>query len=62
MTLDDLFVTTDDKYRICSECGERKHVSEFYKDGKRNGLIRYRRDCKNCYRKKRIRERRYKRR
>lgn len=35
--------------RQCSCCGEMKPVSEFYKDGVRNGKIRYRRDCKKCY-------------
>ena len=50
-----------DTHRVCGTCGELKPVSEFYKDGKdRNGNVRYRRDCKDCYKKTRIMEERLK--
>lgn len=48
-------------HRVCGICGKLKPVSEFYKDGKdRNGNTRYRRDCKECYKKTRIVEERMK--
>lgn len=44
-----------DTERVCGTCGLLKPVSEFYKDGKySNGKIRYRRDCKECYKKARL--------
>lgn len=44
-------------HRICGTCGELKPLQDFYKDGKdRKGNIRYRRDCKECYKKVRIME------
>lgn len=47
--------------RVCGTCGELKPVSEFYKDGKDSyGKPRYRRDCKDCYKKQRIEEARRK--
>ena len=50
-----------DTHRVCGCCGELKPVQEFYKDGKdKNGKIRYRRDCKECYKKTRIMEERMK--
>ena len=50
-----------DTHRVCGSCGELKPVQEFYKDGKdRNGKVRYRRDCKACYKKTRIMEERMK--
>ena len=50
-----------DTHRVCGTCGELKPVSEFYRDGKdRNGNVRYRRDCKDCYKKTRIMEERLK--
>lgn len=50
-----------DTHRVCGTCGELKPVSEFYKDGKdRKGNIRYRRDCKACYKHTRILEERMK--
>ena len=50
-----------DTHRVCGCCGELKPVTEFYKDGKdRKGNIRYRRDCKSCYKKTRIMEERMK--
>ena len=46
-----------DTHRVCGTCGELKPVSAFYKDGKyHNGNIRYRRDCRECYKKTRIQE------
>lgn len=43
-----------DTHRVCGTCGKVKPVSEFYKDGKLNGKIRYRRDCKECYKNQRV--------
>lgn len=44
-------------HRICGTCGELKPLQDFYKDGKdRKGNVRYRRDCKECYKKVRIME------
>ena len=63
MTLKDVFETTyvsdrdTDTHRVCGSCGELKPVTAFYKDGKdRDGNIRYRRDCRDCYKKTRIME------
>lgn len=51
-----------DGYRTCGSCGERKSVSEFYKDGKDgDGNPKYRRDCKECYRIGRLKSRKAKR-
>lgn len=48
-------------HRVCGTCRELKPVSEFYKDGKDNkGNVRYRRDCKDCYKKTRVIEARMK--
>ena len=48
-------------HRVCGACGQLLPVSEFYKDGKdSNGKIRYRRDCKGCYKKTRVVEARMK--
>ena len=55
--MNDIFLTSrdTDTHRVCGTCGELKPVSEFYKDGKDNyGNIRYRRDCKDCYKRQRI--------
>lgn len=50
-------------HRVCGTCNKLKPVSDFYKDGKdREGNIRYRRDCKECYKKTRIAEERMKKR
>lgn len=61
MGLTDLFVTEyvseqdTDTHRVCGTCGQLKPVSDFYKDGHdSHGKIRYRRDCKDCYKKTRI--------
>lgn len=44
-----------DTHRVCGTCGKLKPVEEFYKDGKdKNGKTKYRRDCKECYKKARI--------
>ena len=44
-------------HRICGTCGELKPLQDFYKDGKdRKGNVRYRRDCKECYKKVRSME------
>lgn len=48
-------------HRVCGTCEKLKPVSEFYRDGKdSNGKIRYRRDCKSCYKRTRIDEARMK--
>lgn len=49
-------------HRTCSVCFEPKEFSEFYKDGKnKDGTAKLRRDCKDCYRKTRLRTRKAKR-
>lgn len=46
-----------DTEHVCGTCGQLKPVTEFYKDGKdRHGKIRYRRDCKDCYKYQRMQE------
>ena len=46
-----------DTHRVCSCCGELKPVEEFYRDGKdSHGNVRYRRDCKGCYKNQRYLE------
>lgn len=55
--IEQLFVEPDyigsrdtDTQRVCGTCGQLKDVSEFYKDGRdSHGNIKYRRDCKECY-------------
>lgn len=61
MSIEDVFGTEyigsrdTDTHRVCSACGELKPVEEFYKDGKdSHGNVRYRRDCKACYKQQRI--------
>ena len=40
--------------RYCPECEQMKPFDEFYRDGKTPaGEVRYRRDCKDCYKVKR---------
>lgn len=48
---DELTIEPDSEtHRTCSICGCRRRFDEFYKDGKnKDGTIRYRRDCKVCY-------------
>lgn len=46
-----------DTHRVCGTCGQLKPVDAFYKDGKdSHGNVRYRRDCRDCYKKQRILE------
>jgi len=67
MTLKDLFEPTaiepdSETERTCGSCLERKNILEFYRDGKDSkGNDKYRRDCKDCYRKQRLSERKAKR-
>lgn len=59
MSITDLFVADKDTdtHRVCGTCGELKPVECFYKDGKySNGKVRYRRDCRDCYKKTRLAE------
>lgn len=43
-------------HRTCGTCGLRKEFKEFYKDGKdSHGKTKYRRDCKECYKRTRMR-------
>lgn len=43
--------------RKCGCCEEDKPVSEFYRDGTTpEGVVKYRRDCKECYKQTRISE------
>lgn len=56
MSIDEVFgaeyigARDTDTHRVCSCCGELKPVEEFYRDGKdSHGNIKYRRDCKECY-------------
>lgn len=51
-----------DTHRVCGTCGELKPVERFYKDGKdSHGNVRYRRDCRDCYKKQRLLEAKMKR-
>lgn len=59
MVITELFVADKDTstHRVCGTCGELKPVEAFYKDGKdSNGKTRYRRDCRDCYKKTRMAE------
>ena len=57
MQLDYIGVKDTDTHRVCSACGELKPVKEFYKDGlDSHGNVRYRRDCKECYKIQRMLE------
>jgi len=61
----DIFIGSSDTdtHRVCGTCGLLKPNEEFYKDGKdSNGNIKYRRDCKVCYKKTRMQERKLKKR
>lgn len=63
MSITDLFIADrdTDTHRVCGCCGERKPVECFYKDGKdHNGKVRYRRDCRDCYKQTRMMEARRK--
>ena len=53
--LSDMFEQVDKTHRTCGTCGETKLLDQFYKDGKDSkGRVRYRRDCKDCYKRARI--------
>lgn len=57
MSIAELFIAEQDTdtHRVCGTCRKLKPVIEFYKDGKDSkGKIRYRRDCKSCYKKTRV--------
>lgn len=59
MSIAELFIADNDTdtERVCGTCGEKKPVECFYRDGKdHRGKIRYRRDCKDCYKKTRMTE------
>lgn len=59
MSIEELFIASKDTdtERVCGTCGQLKSVDAFYKDGKDpKGRIKYRRDCKDCYKKTRIKE------
>lgn len=59
MSLVDMFVATNDTdtHRVCGMCGQLKSVDNFYKDGiDKEGVQRYRRDCKDCYKAARMHE------
>lgn len=63
--LPDMFIASQDSddQRICGTCGQLKDFKEFYKDGKdSHGNVRYRRDCKECYKRTRMLESKNKRR
>lgn len=57
MKLDQIFVDRGipDGMRCCGTCGKIKPFADFYKDGKdKDGNVKYRRDCKDCYKSARI--------
>lgn len=59
MTLADHFIASRDTatHRVCGSCGELLPIDNFFKDGEDSkGNTRYRRDCKQCYKKARIQE------
>lgn len=63
MDIEKLFLSNrdTDSHRVCGTCGELKPVSEFYRDGvDKDGSIKYRRDCKDCYKVTRIKNARRK--
>lgn len=63
MDLEKFFVADRDTetHRVCGTCGKLKPLSDFYRDGKdKNGNIKYRRDCKECYKLTRIKNARRK--
>lgn len=57
MGITELFIADrdTDTERVCGTCGVLKPVSEFFRDGRySDGRVRYRRDCKECYKKTRM--------
>lgn len=60
-TMDYIGDQDTETHRVCGTCRKLKPVSEFYRDGlDSSGNIRYRRDCKGCYKKTRVVEARMK--
>ena len=48
--------------KTCTVCGNQLELASFYKDGKNSkGEIKYRGECKDCYRITRLQSRRMKR-
>lgn len=48
--------------RYCPECEQMKPFDSFYRDGHTaDGAVKYRRDCKECYKAKRMVNKRLKR-
>ena len=63
MAIDEAFIGQNDTEhtRVCGTCRVLKPNEDFYRDGKdRKGNIRYRRDCKACYKLTRTSERKMK--
>jgi len=61
--MDDMFIGSRDTatHRVCGTCDTLLPVEAFYKDGlDSDGNTRYRRDCKDCYKKTRILEAKFK--
>lgn len=57
-TIDIVDPITGEKLRHCLTCNRNLSVSDFYLDGKNSkGEPKYRRDCKDCYRRTRLSER-----
>lgn len=61
MRLEQMFESNGEAFvtgmRKCGMCGETKSVDNFYRDGKDGrGNIRWRRDCKDCYKVTRMHE------
>ena len=57
--LSNMFIASNDSdtHRTCGTCGKLKELEQFYKDGKdSHGRVRYRRDCKDCYKRTRMLE------
>lgn len=63
MTINEMFAASgiqpdDETGRTCGTCAVHKPYTDFYKDGTdKDGNPKYRRDCKECYRKSRLNER-----
>lgn len=55
-------IADTETHRTCGTCMIPKTIDHFYKDGhNKDETTRYRRDCKECYRKVRLTERKAKR-
>lgn len=57
-----LLAPDTDETRTCGNCQKSLPTTSFYRDGSSKGVIKYRRDCKDCYRKSRLMGRRAKKR